>query len=441
MLISVIEYYLLANVKLEGFEIMSDDFNLRSKDYWRRMGWGLFLGLLSATGAFIFIMLMNLGQSIFIPDLAENWTPFSGPWWIVVVMTVAGLLVGLLHKYSSPLEMDVFEAVKKGYMDPKPVPSSLLASLISLIGGFSLGPEVPTGFLAAGLGSWASRRWKMDPETTRTNIKSSVSSAYAGLFSSPLVMLIMLLEIRHKQSVIYYGTLLIAGLAAVIGFSLFYTLDGFNYASLLGILSPPSYDLKLWHLGISVLLGILAIPFALVFVIFTRIFTRLLEPLNSKPIVRSTLGGFSLGLLAIIIPSTIGLGTTEMSIVTQQAAEIGVILLIVFALAKLLALSGALNFGFIGGPIFPLLFVGSCIGAAINLIFPQIPPGLAWGCMIVAVPAAIVPIPIALGAVAIIIIGLSPTNTLPVFISALVAFSITRGLLMAGNQEKSEEKV
>ena len=149
-----------------------------------------------------------------------------------------------------------------------------------------------------------------------------------------------------------------------------------------------------------------------------------------------------MGLLAVALPITIGLGTTEMSVVTQQAAEIGVILLVIFALAKLVALSGALNFGFIGGPIFPLLFVGSSLGAAINQIFPQVPLGLALGCMIVAVPAAIVPIPLALGALVIIIIGLSAANALPVFVAALVAFSITRGLIMGGDQEKdSVEKV
>ncbi len=421
---------------------MSEDFNLRSRDYWKRMAWGLFLGLISAIGAFIFIIIMNMGQNLVFSNITDNWIPFSGPWWIVGVMTVAGLIVGIIHRYTSAQEMNAFEAIDKGYLDPKPVPSSLLASLVSLIGGFSLGPEVPTGFLAAGLGSWVSKRLKMDSKTTRSNVMSSVSGAYSGLFSSPFAMLLILLESTHFQSIAYYGTLLIAGLAAVVGFGLFYTLDGLNFSSLLGILSPPAYDLKIWHLVVSVAFGILAVPFALIFVILTRILNRLVEPLNSKPIIRSTLGGLLLGLLAVVIPSTIGLGTTEMSIVTQQAAEIGVLLLVVFALAKLLALSGALSFGFIGGPIFPLLFVGSTLGAAINLIFPQVPLGLALGCMIVAVPAAIVPIPIALGAIGIIIIGLSPANTIPVFISALVAFSITHGLIMGGDQKKtSEEKV
>jgi H+/Cl- antiporter ClcA len=192
----------------------------------------------------------------------------------------------------------------------------------------------------------------------------------------------------------------------------------------------------------SIVLGVLAVPVALIFVILTKTLKRLVEPLNSKPIIRGTLGGLLLGLLAVAIPTTVGLGTTEMSVVTQQAAEIGVILLLVFALAKVLALSGALSFGFIGGPIFPLLFVGSSLGAAVHLIFPQVPLALALGCMIVAVPAAILPIPLSMAAIGIVIIGLSPTNALPVFVSALAAFSITHGLGMGGAQGKkdSDEK-
>jgi hypothetical protein len=50
-----------------------------------------------------------------------------------------------------------------------------------------------------------------------------------------------------------------------------------------------------------------------------------------------------------------------------------------------------------------------------------------------------VPIPIALGAIGLVIIGLSPTNALPVFISALVAFSITRGLLMGGKEQTNAD--
>ena len=219
---------------------MSEDLNLRSKEYWNRLVWGALLGLLSAIGAFIFIFLMNLGQRIFLPSLT-NWTLFSGPWWLIVLMTVAGFIVGLIHRFTPAKQMDVFNAVKEGDIDSKPVPSSLLISLISLVTGFSLGPEVPTGMLAGGLGKWISKHRKMNSEKQKINIISGISGAYAGLFSSPVVVLLMLLESEHKQSPSYYGVLLIAGVAATIGFAFFYALYGMSLSPLLGLLSPPAY--------------------------------------------------------------------------------------------------------------------------------------------------------------------------------------------------------
>ena len=408
---------------------MSNDFNLRSQEYWSRLGWGLLTGLLSAIGAFIFIGLMNLGKSLIWPDLTD-WTPFSGSWQMVGIMTVAGLVVGMIHHFTAAAELDVFSALDNGDMDPKPVPASLLASLVSLIGGFSLGPEVPTGMLSAGLGGWISRRRNFDAVRTRTNVISGVSAAYAGLFSSPFVVLMLLLESAHLQSLAYYGTLLIAGLSATIGFGLFYGLGGDTFSSLFGLLSPPAYDLRIWHLGAGMVLGVVGAPVGLLFPIMAKLLGRAVAPLAGQPILRGLLGGFLLGLLAFALPITVGLGTNEMVVVSQQAAEIGFGLLLVFALAKLLALSGALAFGFIGGPIFPLLFVGTTVGSAILLLFPQLPIGLALGCLTVAVPAAVVPIPLTLAAIGVVIIGSPPSNALPLVLAALVSFSVSHGLIM-----------
>ena len=60
------------------------------------------------------------------------------------------------------------------------------------------------------------------------------------------------------------------------------------------------------------------------------------------------------------------------------------------------------------------------------------------GCMIVAVPAAVVPIPLALAAIGIIVVGVPFTDALPIFLAALVAFAITHGL--AGNNKDKTDK-
>jgi H+/Cl- antiporter ClcA len=86
------------------------------------------------------------------------------------------------------------------------------------------------------------------------------------------------------------------------------------------------------------------------------------------------------------------------------------------------------------------LFVGTTLGSAINLLFPQIPLGLAVGCMMAAVPAAIVPIPLALAVIVVLVVGLSPMNTLPVVLASLMSFAVAHGLgLFAGGQKKKGE--
>ncbi|MFN2190576.1 MAG: chloride channel protein [Candidatus Promineifilaceae bacterium] len=415
-----------------------EDFNLRSSVYWRRMGWGLLTALLSALGAFIFLGLMNLGLAVVWPN-PPSWEPFSGSWTIPVIMTAAGILVGIIHRYTPAAQMDVFEAVDEGHLDPRPVPSSLLVSLVSLIGGFSLGPEVPSGMLAAGLGTWLSKRRNLDDDTTRINVLSSVSAAYSGLFSSPLALLMMLLESAHLQSAAYYGTLFITGLAAAIGFGLFFWVGGDTFSPLLGLVQPPAYDLKIWDIGLGILFGILAIPLAIIFLLIARSIGRLAAPLKKQPVVRGALGGLLLGLLGIALPTTLFLGTDGVAVVTQDAAEIGFALLILFALAKMLALGGALSFGFIGGPIFPMLFVGAALGSAINLVVPDIPLGLAVGCMMAAIPAAVVPIPLALALIVIVVVGLSPMNTIPVILASLTSYSIASGLGLFTGGDKGDQ--
>ena len=117
-------------------------------------------------------------------------------------------------------------AIVKGRLDPRPVPGELLVSLVSLIGGFSLGPEVPSGMLAGGLATWISERRKLSEEVQRTNVLSGIMGAYGGLFTTPFAFLIMPVELPHRQRPRYYGTLVIGGAAAVLGFALFFALSG-----------------------------------------------------------------------------------------------------------------------------------------------------------------------------------------------------------------------
>jgi H+/Cl- antiporter ClcA len=125
----------------------------RSKAFWIQLGWGSLLGLLGAVGALVFVLIMNAGIALVWTEIPGP-EPFSGTWRIPVIMTVAGLLVGLIYRFLNAEDLNVFAGMVKGRLNSSPVPGALLAALVSLIGGFAVGPEAPTGMLGGGLAGW-----------------------------------------------------------------------------------------------------------------------------------------------------------------------------------------------------------------------------------------------------------------------------------------------
>jgi len=400
----------------------------RNPQYWRQLGWGVIMALLGALGTLAFAILMTLGLGLLWSWLDPNDVQaFSGNWKIVAIMTGAGLIVGLIHHFTNAEEANVFLAVIKGRLEPKGVPAALLVSLISLAGGFSLGPEVPSGMLAGGLATWISEKRKMSEEFRDSNVKSGVVSAYGGLFTSPIAFVLMLLELPHKQSPLYFGVLAIAAVASIIGFSIFYALAGNEYADLLRILDLPTYTLEVWMLGASILFSGLGVALAMVYAFMLGSLKRLTVPLVKQPILRSTLGGFFLGLLAMALPLTLFLGGSGMTFVTDHGAEMGLILVVVMVFAKMLATTGALSTGFIGGPIFPLLFTGAAAGTAVNLIFPGIPLALAVGCSMAALTGALLPAPFMISLVVLLVTGINSLEAVPVLLAGVLSHSIVAG--------------
>jgi H+/Cl- antiporter ClcA len=402
---------------------------LKDPIFWQKLAWGVLVALLAGLGTLVFVILMNLGLGLVWGwlDMAEV-EAFSGTWQIVAIMTAAGLIVGLLHHFTKAEEVNVFQAVQKGYLDPKPVPASLLVSLVSLIGGFSVGPEVPSGMLAGGLGTWLSERRKMSDEFRETNVLSGVVSAYGGLFTSPFAFVLMRLELAHMQTPAYFGIIVIATVAATLGFAFFYAVAGEEFAALLRLLDLPSYTLELWHLAVAIVLSVVGAALALIYGLTMGTVKRLVAPLENQPILRCTGAGLLLGLLGMALPLTMFLGSEGLEIVTENGAAMGVALVVVLVFAKLLATAGAISTGFIGGPIFPLFFVGGTAGTAINLIFPSIPLGLAVGCTMAALTAAALPAPFMIMIVVLLVTGIPATEAIPIILAAIAAHAITFGL-------------
>jgi H+/Cl- antiporter ClcA len=102
--------------------------------------------------------------------------------------------------------------------------------------------------------------------------------------------------------------------------------------------------------------------------------------------------------------------------------------LIISALAKIVAMTAAQSFGFIGGPIFPLVFAGGVLGAAFHGVFSDVPLALTVTAGMAALPAAVLPLPLSMGMLAIVIAGTSLELGAPVLTASVTASMLAHGL-------------
>ena len=96
---------------------------------------------------------------------------FGGHWWWVAVAAAAGVAVGLLRRLTRlPWQTPgLFDDLQTGHVDTGLVPGIAAVSLVSLIGGASLGPEKALGSMGGGAGSWIAQRSGLKTEDSQVN--------------------------------------------------------------------------------------------------------------------------------------------------------------------------------------------------------------------------------------------------------------------------------
>ena len=183
----------------------------RSREFWTVIGYAVVFGLVLAFAGLAFLGLVKGGTKLWF-TLPKNPDWFSGsPWWVAVT-AAAGVLVGVLRRVlqlSAKLPGTMKE-LRDERVEPSTVLKAVAVSLVSLVGGASLGPEDALGKIGGGLGTWASERRKLDKSTSATNALSGMSGAYAGLLSSPILATSFVVEIARPKRAGFANTVVAA---------------------------------------------------------------------------------------------------------------------------------------------------------------------------------------------------------------------------------------
>jgi H+/Cl- antiporter ClcA len=393
----------------------------QKREFWILMGYAVVLGVFGAVAGLVFIGVIKFGGKWY-SDSDPGW--FGGHWWWVAVAAAAGAVVGLLRRLIRvPEEIPgLVDDLQTGHVNPRLVPGIMAVSTVSLIGGASLGPEKALGAAGGGTGSWLAQRRTLGKEDSQVNTMAGFAGAYGGLFSSTVIVVLLLLEVARPGGQRFAKALAAEIVASSVSFGIYFAIAG---AVFLDDYQVPSYKFEVWQLLAGVPLGLFAVLVVTLLAAFMVAAARLFGRLKAPAVVKSTLGGVIYGVVGVALPLTMFSGSDQLKTVIEDPASLGLGLLVAITIAKMLTFAVSQGSGFIGGPIFPSLFIGGTAGVLVHQVIPGVPLGLAFTCLLAAVPGALMPAPFSMVLMAAFLTQVGALQTAPILIAVVTAFLTT----------------
>lgn len=393
-------------------------------DFWLLIGYAVALGVFGAAVGLAFIGILNLGGKWY-SDSDPGW--FGGHWWWVAIGGAAGVGVGLVRQWTRlPWKTPgLFDDLQSGHVDAGMVPGLVAVSTVSLIGGASLGPEKALGSMGGAAGSWLAERRNLRSEDAKVNTLAGFAGAYGGLFSSTVIVVLLILEVARPGGRQFTKALAAEIVASSVSFGVYFAVAG---AVFLDEYKVPQYDYKDWQLLAGVLLGLFAALVVAVLAVFMVGLTQLVARVKVPELVKSVVGGLVFGVVGVALPLTMFNGGDQLKTVLGRAGTLGVGLLIACLVGKMFTFAVSQGSGFVGGPIFPSLFIGGTAGVIVHEVIPSVPLGLAFTCLLAAVPGALVSAPFALVLMVAFLTKVGALQTAPILIAVVTAFLAVESL-------------
>ncbi|HGF4447617.1 TPA: ion channel protein [Escherichia coli] len=306
----------------------------------------------------------------------------DSPLWIIGVLTLTGIAVGLVIRFSQGHAGPdpACEPLIGAPVPPSALPGHIVALILGLAGGVSLGPEHPIMTvniaLAVAIGA------RLLPRVNRMEWTILASAGTIGaLFGTPVAAALIFSQTLNGSSEVPLWDRLFAPLMAAAAGAL-----------TTGLFFHPHFSLPIAHYGQMEMTDILsgaivaaiAIAAGMVAVwCLPRLHSMMHQMKN--PVLVLGIGGFILGILGVIGgPVSLFKGLDEMQqMVANQAFSTSDYFLL--AVIKLAALVVAAASGFRGGRIFPAVFVGVALGLMLHEHVPAVPAAITVSCAILGI--------------------------------------------------------
>ena len=337
----------------------------------------IFCALMGAAAGgivWLFLKVLSVGTTFL-----WEWIPaqFSLPVYPVLVCTLGGLIIGLFRKkygdYPEELESVMGKVKRDKHYPYKNMVVMIIAALLPLLFGSSIGPEAGMTGIIVGLCYWVGDNLKSAKKYAQDYSEVGVTVTLGVLFHSPLFGIFEVVEEKGAEDNIVLpkaSKLLLYGVSLAAGMGISVLLSNFFGKSLGGLPSLALENDPGWADYIMIIIYVLA--GCLLAWIFEFSHSGIKKTVSHiPPVIRETAGGLCLGIMGMLIPVIMFSGEEQMGELSHifgtylPAAWMGI------GILKILMTNLCIQSGLKGGHFFPVIFAGVAFAYGLAaLVFP-----------------------------------------------------------------------
>ncbi|KAA8968958.1 chloride channel protein [Mycobacterium sp.] len=347
---------------------------------------GGIVGVIAGLGAVVFYLALTYTTDVLLGRLAGYHVPtprseggnpgspgYVRPWAIPLVTTAGALVSAAIVARFAPEAKghgtdDAIEAV---HTDPRSIRArvvlvKIVASALTIGSGGSGGREGPTAQISAGFGSLLARRLNLTDDDARVVVALGIGAGIGAIFGAPLGGAVLAASIVYRED-FEYRTLYPGFVTSATAYAVFGSFLGF--APMFGYIDAEYRFEQAWPLVWFVVLGVAAAGvgwlYARIFYGTVAVTERLRLPAGA--VLKPTLGGLLVGLVALPIPQILssGYGWIQLAADTATLSAIPLWIVVLLPIAKIIATALSIGTGGSGGIFGPGMVIGAFVGAAL----------------------------------------------------------------------------
>jgi CIC family chloride channel protein len=308
-----------------------------------------------------------------------TWSMPERPWLLLIVLPLAGLLVGrIVQTFAPEAEGHGTDAVINAYhreravLRKRVVPVKLLTSMLTIGSGGSAGREGPVAQVGAGFGSYLADILRLGYHDRRVLVVSGMAAGVGGMFRAPLGAALFAVEVLYSDPDFESEALIPAIISSIVSYVVVASLTGWD-----AIFHTANVPFGRPHELLAYL--VLGMVVAAVGYIYVKVFygmrDRVFAPMPIPAWTKPAVGGLLLALLALAVPQVLGGGYGWLQLTMDNQLPLKILVLLLPA--KILATSFTISSGGSGGVFAPSLVIGGVTGAIFADLSSRIAPQLA----------------------------------------------------------------